>query len=134
MPETTTATFQSLGVPDAIVKSLEKDGITTPFPIQAKALPAALAGRDLFGQAQTGSGKTLAFAIPLIAAAGERAPGPFGLVMVPTRELCAKVADEFRKIGGDVMVMSAFGGTAVKKDLARLERGIDILVATPGRL
>src|SRR5918992_3881702 len=134
MPETTTATFQSLGVPAPIVKRLVKNGITTPFPIQAKALPAALAGRDLFGQAQTGSGKTLAFAIPLVVAAGERAPGPFGLIMVPTRELCAQVADELRKIGGRLIVMSAFGGTPVKKDLARLERGIDILVATPGRL
>ena len=134
MPQTTSSTFESLGVPPAIVGRLEKSGITTPFPIQTKALPPALVGKDLFGQAQTGSGKTLAFAIPVVLAAGERARGPFGLIMVPTRELCAQVADEFRKIGGHLVVMSAFGGTAVKKDIARLERGIDILVATPGRL
>ena len=134
MPQTTSTTFESLGVPAPIVKRLEKDGITSPFPIQEKALPPALAGKDLFGQAQTGSGKTLAFAIPVIVAVGDRGRGPSGLIMVPTRELCAQVADEFRKIGGDVVVMSAFGGTAVKKDIARLDRGIDILVATPGRL
>jgi superfamily II DNA/RNA helicase len=127
-------TFESLGVPAEIAARLEKNGITAPFPIQAKALPPALAGKDLFGQAQTGSGKTLAFAIPLVAGARDRAPGPFGLVMVPTRELCAQVAEEFRKIGGGLVVMSAFGGTPVKKDIARLEKGIDILVATPGRL
>jgi ATP-dependent RNA helicase DeaD len=130
----TTSTFESLGVPSPIARRLEKSGITSPFPIQAQALPSALAGRDLFGQAQTGSGKTLAFAIPVVAAAGERSPGPFALIMVPTRELCAQVAEEFRKIGGNLVTMSAFGGTAVKKDIARLEKGIDILVATPGRL
>jgi superfamily II DNA/RNA helicase len=130
----TTSTFESLGVPSPIAKRLEKSGITSPFPIQAKALPSALAGRDLFGQAQTGSGKTLAFAIPVVAAAGERSSGPFALIMVPTRELCAQVAEEFRKIGGNLVTMSAFGGTAVKKDIARLDKGIDILVATPGRL
>lgn len=134
MPETKSATFESLGVPAPIVRRLRKHGIETPFPIQEKALPPALAGRDLFGQAQTGSGKTLAFAIPVVAAATTRAAGPFALVMVPTRELCAQVAEEFRKIGGDLVTMSAFGGTAVKKDIARLEKGIDILVATPGRL
>jgi ATP-dependent RNA helicase DeaD len=130
----TTSTFESLGVPPAIAKRLEKSGITSPVPIQAKALPTALAGKYHFGQAQTGSGKTLAFAIPVVAAAEERTAGPFALIMVPTRELCAQVAEEFRKIGGHLVTMSAFGGTAVKKDIARLEKGIDILVATPGRL
>ncbi|HEY7875125.1 MAG TPA: DEAD/DEAH box helicase [Actinomycetota bacterium] len=134
MTQDETPTFESLGVPAEIVSRLDRNGIKTPFPIQAQALPAALAGKDLFGQAQTGSGKTLAFAIPVIAGAGDRAKGPFGLVMVPTRELCAQVADEFRKIGGSLVVMSAFGGTPVKKDIARLEKGIDVLVATPGRL
>jgi ATP-dependent RNA helicase RhlE len=126
--------FASLGVSQPMQDRLTKLGILKPFPIQAKAVPLALAGRDIFGQAQTGSGKTLAFGIPIVEHIRERGEGPSALVMVPTRELAAQVTQVLRDIGGDFKVMSAFGGTPVKQDVARLEQGIDVLVATPGRL
>ena len=127
-------TFASLGVSPELQTRLDKLGIKKPFPIQAKAVPLALQGRDIFGQAQTGSGKTLAFGIPIVERAGERGQGPSALVMVPTRELAAQVTQVLKDIGGALRVMSAFGGTPVNKDIARLEQGIDVLVATPGRL
>lgn len=128
-------TFEALEVSPAVVARLKKDDISSPFPIQTRVLPPALAGRDVFGQAETGSGKTLAFAIPIV----ERAPQdhdrrPWALVMVPTRELAAQVAEEIRKIGGSLKVMSAYGGTPVVKDIKTLEKGVDVVVATPGRL
>lgn len=134
-------TFADLGVSPEMCDRLERLGMKNPFPIQASALPLALDGRDIFGQAQTGSGKTLAFAIPIIERAGDRGgssgpsgSNPFALIMVPTRELAAQVTQVFKDIGGNLVVMSAFGGTPVVKDIARLEKGIDVLVATPGRL
>lgn len=127
-------TFASLGVSQEMQERLSRLGITSPFPIQTSAIPLALAGRDIFGQAQTGSGKTLAFAIPIVERAGERGEGPSALVMVPTRELAAQVTQVLRDVGGKLVVMSAFGGTPVVKDIALLEKGIDVLVATPGRL
>lgn len=133
--------FADLGVSAGMTDRLERLGIKSPFPIQTSAVPLGLAGRDIFGQAQTGSGKTLAFAIPIVEGAGDRGPSsgadgrnPFALIMVPTRELAAQVTQVFKDIGGGLQVMSAFGGTPVVKDIARLEKGIDVLVATPGRL
>ena len=127
-------TFASLGVSPELQERLSKLGIEKPFPIQAKSIPVALAGRDIFGQAQTGSGKTLAFGIPIVERVAERGEGPGALVMVPTRELAAQVTQVLRDIGGKLVVMSAFGGTPVKKDIERLGQGVDVLVATPGRL
>ncbi|MDQ4024016.1 MAG: DEAD/DEAH box helicase [Actinomycetota bacterium] len=127
-------TFASLGIPEDVLARLEKRGFRDSFPIQARVLPFALAGRDVFGQAQTGSGKTLAFAIPIVAAATERGKHPYALVMVPTRELAAQVAEEIDGISGGLKVMAAYGGRPVAKDLAKLQRGIDVVVATPGRL
>jgi superfamily II DNA/RNA helicase len=117
-----------------MAERLRKLGMVNPFPIQTRAIPLALEGRDIFGQAQTGSGKTLAFGIPIVERVGERGQGPGALVMVPTRELAAQVTQVLKDIGGSLQVMSAFGGTPVVKDIARLEKGIDVLVATPGRL
>jgi ATP-dependent RNA helicase DeaD len=126
--------FDALGVSPVLVGRLRADGIESPFPIQVAAIPVALEGRDLYGQAQTGSGKTLAFALPTIQRRPPSTGKPYALIMVPTRELAAQVAQVFKDIAGDVRVMSAFGGTPVKKDLALLEKGIDVVVATPGRL
>jgi superfamily II DNA/RNA helicase len=126
--------FSSLGIPEDVLARLSKRGFTNAFPVQARVLPVALKGRDVFGQAQTGSGKTLAFAIPIVAAASERGKHPYALVMVPTRELAAQVAEEIDGISGGLKVMAAYGGRPVVKDLAKLERGIDVVVATPGRL
>ncbi|MDQ3958619.1 MAG: DEAD/DEAH box helicase [Actinomycetota bacterium] len=127
-------TFRSLGIPEDVLGRLEKRGFESPFPVQARVLPVALAGKDVFGQAQTGSGKTLAFAIPIVAASQEKGRHPFALVMVPTRELAAQVAEEIDAISGGLRVMAAYGGRPVVKDVAKLERGIDVVVATPGRL
>jgi superfamily II DNA/RNA helicase len=128
-----------------VLARLEKRGFEKPFPVQARVLPVALQGKDVFGQAQTGSGKTLAFAVPIVAAAAgktdrlgdpPRKDGrhPYALVMVPTRELAAQVAEEIDGISGGLRVMAAYGGRPVAKDVAKLQRGIDVVVATPGRL
>jgi len=126
--------FDALGVKPELVERLRANGIESPFPIQAAAIPVAIEGRDVYGQAQTGSGKTLAFALPILQRRHPESKKPYALVMVPTRELAAQVSQVFKDIAGDIRVMSAFGGTPVKKDLALLEKGVEIVVATPGRL
>ena len=126
--------FGALGVDNALIARLDRNGIHSPFPIQAAAIPVALQGRDVFGQAQTGSGKTLAFALPIVQRAEPGGKHPVALIMVPTRELCAQVAQVFRDVGGGLKVLSAYGGTPVKKDIEHLRAGIDVVVATPGRL
>jgi superfamily II DNA/RNA helicase len=133
--------FAELGVPTAIDTVLSGSGITRPTPIQACALPDALAGRDVLGRAQTGSGKTLAFGVPLLArlhdaprARGARAPR--GLVLVPTRELAGQVAEALapasRVLGLRIAVV--VGGTSISRQIDEIRRGVDVLVATPGRL
>jgi superfamily II DNA/RNA helicase len=133
------ATFAELGVSDALVQALARRGISAPFAIQTRAVPDGLAGRDVLGRAQTGSGKTLAFGVPMLdRLAGHRSrPGhPRGLVLVPTRELAMQVADELRPLADALGLRTAavFGGAPYGGQLAALRRGIDIVVATPGRL
>jgi superfamily II DNA/RNA helicase len=134
------ADFGQLGVARPLVRALVREGVVTPFPIQQAAIPDALAGRDILGKGQTGSGKTLAFGLPMLTrlAAGARsAPGrPRGLVLVPTRELAMQVADALRPLGREVglWLATAIGGAPYERQLAALERGVDVLVATPGRL
>lgn len=132
-----TSSFEELGVPADLATRLSELAITDPFPIQRMTLPDALAGRHLCVRAPTGSGKTLAFAIP-IAARGERgaARRPSTLVLVPTRELAAQVRDvvkplcEVRKR----RTITLYGGTDMQHDQRELARGVDVVVATPGRL
>jgi superfamily II DNA/RNA helicase len=132
--------FASLGLPTPVVRALRQSGITTPFPIQAATIPDALAGRDVLGRGQTGSGKTLAFGLPVlarIAASGRSAPRrPKALVLVPTRELAMQVNDVLlplaRSLG--LFTSTAFGGAPYHTQIGALERGVDVLVATPGRL
>jgi superfamily II DNA/RNA helicase len=129
--------FASLGVSEEIVEVLASIGINEPFPIQEITIPDGLAGRDVCGEAQTGSGKTLAFGIPLIERTPEARPGrPAGLVLVPTRELCAQVADDLRPLAEakGLALTAVFGGASMRKQIDRIARGTDILVATPGRL
>ena len=129
--------FSALGVPARIAAGLEARGITTPFPIQAAALPDALAGRDVSGRAPTGSGKTIAFGIPLVANSTKARPHrPTALVLVPTRELAAQVAAELTQLadGRRPSVAAFYGGVGYGPQLARLRRGVDIAVACPGRL
>jgi superfamily II DNA/RNA helicase len=137
-PETT---FRELGLPARLVSTLAARGIDTPFAIQARALPDALAGRDILGRAQTGSGKTLAFGLPVLArlAAGttrRREKAPRALVLVPTRELASQVADVLTPLGQPlgVSVTTVYGGVGIGRQIDRMRRGVDIVVATPGRL
>jgi superfamily II DNA/RNA helicase len=134
-------TFDALGLAAPVVALLSARGITTPTPIQARTMPDALAGRDVLGRAQTGSGKTLAFGLPMLtrlaAAASHRRPNrPRGLVLVPTRELARQVADELSIASAslDLRVAVIFGGASMGPQIASLRAGIDVLVATPGRL
>jgi superfamily II DNA/RNA helicase len=131
--------FADLGLPADLVRALSRRGMTTPFPIQAATIPTALAGRDLLSRAATGSGKTLAFGLPLLARlAGGRASArrPRGLVLVPTRELAMQVVDALTPLAdaGGVTVRLVAGGLPIGKQVQSLERGVDLLVATPGRL
>jgi superfamily II DNA/RNA helicase len=134
------AGFDALGVAKPLVRVLAKEGITTPFPIQSATIPDALAGRDVLGRGRTGSGKTLAFGLPMltrVAAAGKSAPGrPRGLVLVPTRELAMQVNDALLALARSIGLYSrtAVGGTSYDNQIRDLRRGVDILVATPGRL
>jgi superfamily II DNA/RNA helicase len=132
-------TFASLGVPAPLVAALAEAGITTPFPIQAAALPDALAGVDILGRGRTGSGKTLAFSIPLVAglAGGHTsACRPRGLVLVPTRELASQVHAVLQPLAQAVGLSATtiFGGTSQKLQVAALRNRADIIVACPGRL
>jgi superfamily II DNA/RNA helicase len=131
--------FAELGVPRPLVRALAAERITEPFPIQAATIPDALLGRDVLGRGQTGSGKTLAFGLPMLARlAGDRtAPGrPRGLILVPTRELAMQVNDALLPLARSVGLFSrtAVGGTSYDKQIRDLRRGVDVLVATPGRL
>ena len=133
-------TFADLGVPADVVALLERDGITTPFPIQEATLPDALAGRDVSGRAPTGSGKTLAFAIALVESLGDnsrsRARRPRGLVLVPTRELAAQVCGVLGPLAKtrSLSVAAVYGGAGYGLQLRALREAVDILVACPGRL
>ncbi len=139
--EPATTSFTEFGLPSAIVDVLSRAGIECPTAIQAKAVPDALAGRDVLGRAQTGSGKTLGFGLPMLsrlAAAGRPAAptAPRGLVLVPTRELAQQVADALAPAAAvvNLRVGVVVGGASIGRQMAELRGGIDVLVATPGRL
>jgi len=132
-------TFAELGVHPDLIPVLTRDGITEPFPIQAATLPDAIAGRDILGRGQTGSGKTLAFGLALLTRlTGRRAAPhrPLGLVLVPTRELAMQVSDTLSPLarGTGLSVRLIAGGMPYAKQVRALERGVTVLVATPGRL
>jgi ATP-dependent RNA helicase RhlE len=137
-------TFDDLNLAAAIVQAVREHGYETPTPIQAEAIPAVLAGRDLLGGAQTGTGKTAAFILPMLQrlSTGERAKNKFGgvairaLVLTPTRELAAQVEESARVYGKHLSLTSTviFGGVGMNPQINAMKRGVDILVATPGRL
>ncbi|MBV9662254.1 MAG: DEAD/DEAH box helicase [Acidimicrobiales bacterium] len=132
--------FSALGLDADLVEPLSARGISEPFPIQALAIPDALAGRDICGKAKTGSGKTLAFGLPLLQRlAGEEVkPGraPRGLVLVPTRELARQVADVLEPLAEakKLKMGVCYGGTSMDTQLKSLRAGTDVVIATPGRL
>jgi ATP-dependent RNA helicase RhlE len=138
---TSTTTFTDLGLDPALLKALTAEGYTTPTPIQAQAIPGVMAGRDLMGIAQTGTGKTAAFALPILhrLAADRRKPlraGARVLVLSPTRELATQIADSFRTYGKHtgMTVAVMYGGMPFRPQVNAVKNGVDILVATPGRL
>ncbi|MFF4787414.1 DEAD/DEAH box helicase [Streptomyces griseorubiginosus] len=132
-------TFADLGLPEGVVRKLAQNGVTTPFPIQAATIPDALAGKDILGRGRTGSGKTLSFGLPTLARlAGGRTEKhkPRAVILTPTRELAMQVADALQPYG-DVLGLKmkvVCGGTSMGNQIYALERGVDVLVATPGRL
>ena len=134
-------TFHELGLDPLLLKALETEGYTTPTPIQAQAIPSILLGKDLLGIAQTGTGKTAAFALPMLQrlSANRQQPlrkGVRALILSPTRELATQIGESFRTYGRhlDLKVAVVFGGVAHKPQRDALARGVDVLVATPGRL
>ncbi|RPF41821.1 superfamily II DNA/RNA helicase [Streptomyces sp. Ag109_G2-6] len=134
-----TVTFADLGLPEGVVRKLAQNGVTTPFPIQAATIPDALAGKDILGRGRTGSGKTLSFGLPTLARLADghtEKKKPRAVILTPTRELAMQVADALQPYG-DVLGLKmkvVCGGTSMGNQIYALERGVDVLVATPGRL
>jgi superfamily II DNA/RNA helicase len=141
LPQPPAATFREFGIDERLVRALAAQDITAPFSIQARALPDALAGRDVLGRAETGSGKTLAFGLPMLSRIAEisgrpRPKAPRGLALVPTRELAEQVAGVLKPLGRSLglLITTVYGGVSIGRQIDRLQRGADIVVATPGRL
>jgi superfamily II DNA/RNA helicase len=140
-PDAAVPSWTELGLPEKLATTLQRNGFPAPFPIQAATFTDAMAGRDLLGRGRTGSGKTLAFGLPLLArlAASDQRPRPLkprSLVLVPTRELAAQVDAALAPLGQPLSLRTrtVVGGVGFGKQKDALVRGVDILVATPGRL
>ncbi len=132
-----TNTFARLGLPDPLVRALVDRNVVEPFPVQAVTIPDALARRDVCGKAPTGSGKTLAFGLPLLAMVGKASPfEPRSLVLAPTRELAEQIKRELVPLAKAMhrQVLAVYGGVGYGPQKSALRRGVDVLVATPGRL
>ncbi len=134
-------TFSELGLDAKLLRALDAEGYETPTPIQAQAIPSVMAGKDLLGIAQTGTGKTAAFALPILhRLMADKKPalrrGARVLVLSPTRELASQIAESFRVYGRETNMRVAviFGGVGHRQQIVAMDRGVDILVATPGRL
>ena len=137
--DTASSTWAELGVSTELLSTLKRQGIDSPFPIQAKTLPDAISGRDVLGRGQTGSGKTLAFGLAMITRLAHRkatAKHPLGIVLVPTRELAMQVTDALMPYAQavDLDIRLIAGGMPYAKQIDALKRGVPIVVATPGRL
>lgn len=128
--------FARLGIRKEILRAIDELGFEQPSPIQARAIPPALAGHDVIGQAQTGTGKTAAFAIPILEQIRERHFQPQALVLVPTRELALQVTEEIRRLGRYTRIrsLSVYGGQPISKQIRTIGNGVDVVIGTPGRL
>lgn len=132
--------FKSLGLSDALLKAVAKQGYTTPSPIQEKAIPLVLQGKDVLASAQTGTGKTAGFTLPMLQILNNTRHSKFrpirALILTPTRELAAQVHENVRGYGENLDIRSTvvFGGVKAKAQIATIRQGVDVLVATPGRL
>ena len=128
--------FASLGVSPALVSALADAGIDSPFPIQAATIPDGLAGRDVCGKAKTGSGKTLAFGVPILDRVAKAKPGaPTACVLVPTRELANQVDQVLAPLAKATgcRTLAVYGGVSMEPQIAALQRGVELIIATPGR-
>ena len=135
-PPAAGAGFAALGLSSTLCQVVAELGFVAPTPVQARAIPLLLAGRDLMGQSTTGTGKTAAFALPILHRLKRRDRYPQALILCPTRELCAQVARDFRKLGRretGLAVVILSGGQPMKPQLEALQRGVHVVVATPGR-
>ena len=137
----TPMSFDSLGLRPELMSAIAAQGYTHPTPIQSGAIPLVFEGRDLLAGAQTGTGKTAAFALPIVQRLSEKVPRekrrkPRALVLVPTRELAAQVSEEMNIYARRLALRSTmiYGGVTIQAQIERLHRGVDIVVATPGRL
>jgi len=132
--------FKNLGLSEALLKAVSKKGYTTPSPIQQKAIPHILNGKDILASAQTGTGKTAGFTLPLLQILSEKEKSKYrpirALILTPTRELAAQVYANVKEYSAFLNLRSAvvFGGVKQRPQVATLRQGIDVLVATPGRL
>jgi superfamily II DNA/RNA helicase len=136
-PSQENPTFADLGIPPELIDALQARGIEQPFPIQSATIPDALAGKDISGKAPTGSGKTLAFGIPTLARITKaQSKAPHAVILVPTRELASQVAKNLTPLAEAMhrTVLTVYGGVGFEPQLSALRKGVDILVATPGRL
>ncbi|MCB1583728.1 MAG: DEAD/DEAH box helicase [Xanthomonadales bacterium] len=130
-------TFEELGLLPAVLKSVKENGYEQPSPIQAASIPPILAGKDVLGQAQTGTGKTAAFALPILSNIDQKAKGVQVLVLTPTRELAIQVAEAFQSYARhikDFHVLPIYGGQSYTIQLKQLQRGVNVVVGTPGRV
>jgi ATP-dependent RNA helicase DeaD len=136
-PTEDTTTFADLGLRPELLGALSGLGYEEPTPIQREAIPPLLQGRDLLGQAATGTGKTAAFALPVLERIGRQAERgePMALVLVPTRELAVQVSEAMHRYGRELgaRILPIYGGQPIGRQLRALERGVDVVVATPGR-
>ena len=131
-------TFEALGLEERLIKATQALGFVNPTPIQEKAIPVLLSGtKDLVGLAQTGTGKTAAFGLPLLHLLDESIKKPQALVVCPTRELCMQIVNEmvqFKQFIPGMQVLAVYGGASIGQQIRELKRGVQIVVATPGRL
>jgi ATP-dependent RNA helicase RhlE len=134
--EPETASFDTLGLTEDVLKAVRDAGYTTPTPIQAQAIPLVLKGRDVMGLAQTGTGKTAAFTLPIVDRLIDGPKRTRALVLTPTRELCVQVEESVQKYArhSELTVVSVYGGVPLDPQQRKLRDGVDIVVATPGRL
>ncbi len=128
--------FNQLGLSAGLLRAVEEQGYSEPTPIQREAIPVILSGRDLMAAAQTGTGKTAGFTLPLLERLGERGRGVRALILVPTRELAIQVEESVKTYGKyrPLRSIAIYGGVSINPQISALRRGVDILVATPGRL
>src|SRR5689334_18202372 len=130
--------FRELGLDEPLLKAIEELGFVTPTPIQEKAVPVLLSGtKDLIGLAQTGTGKTAAFGLPLLQLIDAKQKYPQALIICPTRELCLQIEKEidiFKKHMEAIHIVAVYGGSSISTQIRDIRRGVQIIVATPGRL